>query len=169
MSEKFGDFTPVVKVSLQRADPVELVRTAPLLKACPLVKALGARVEDVLKRAVARRYADKVVLFQQGDTGSSLLFVLGGEVRLFARRDRDAVELGVARAGEVLGEAEVLAGGAARAMSAVAQGPVDVAELPREVLLVGGAVPRELAAVLEAARAARAKLLDDLTDFMNRW
>lgn len=161
--------TPVLKVELKRACAAELVAGAPALASAPLIKALGAAGPAVLTNAKVRRYPDKVVLMQQGDFGSSLFFVLAGDVRLFARRDTDSAELGVVHQGGVLGEAEVLAGEGGRRCSAVAQGQVDVIELPREALEVGGKLPPALVSLLEAVKQGRMKALDEMSDFLNRW
>ena len=169
MSQRSGDPTPVVKVELKRADAAELIATNPGLSGAPLVKALGPQGKRVLGNAVIRRFPDKTVLMQQGDAGSSLLFVLAGDVRLFARRDTDSAELGVVHAGEVLGEGEVLAGEGGRRCSAVAQGQVDVVELPREGLLIDGKLPAALVGMLEEVKNGRMKALDEMSDFLNRW
>lgn len=169
MTDRFGDNTPVVKVQLRRADAHELIRADKVLTASPVVVALGAALQGVLAKAVVRRYPDKVVIFQQGDPGSGLLLVLQGDVRLFARKEADTVELGTVHKGEVLGESEVLSGEPVRRSSAVAQGVVDLAELPREALLVNGALPTRLAQELEAIHQARVRALDEMTDFLNRW
>lgn len=169
MSQRFGDNTPVVKLELKKAEPAELIAADPVLAGSPLVKALGATLQRVSAKAVIRRFPDKVVLMQQGDAGQSLFFVLKGDVRLFARKAADAVELGVAHRGEVLGEGEVLDGSNVRAASAVAQGQVDVVELPRDVLLERGALAPAVKAVLEQVRARRLHALDEMTDFLNRW
>lgn len=169
MSERFGDNTPVVKVELKRADAFELVKSDKVLAGCRVVTAMGSTLQAVLSKAIVRRYPDKVVIFQQGEAGSGLYLVLSGEVRLFARKHTDAVELGVVRKGDVLGEAEVLSGDTLRKSSAVAQGPVDLAELPREALLVSGKLTHNLAEALKAIHEARAQALDEMTDFLNRW
>ncbi len=160
---------PVVKLALKRADTCELVRTDEVLKAAPFVKALGAKADAVLTIGVARRYPDRAVLFQQGDAGNSLFFVLRGEVRLSARKGADMVELGAARRGEVFGEGELLTGEPLRATSAVAQGDVDAVEIPREALLENGALPRGMAELLRPIKEARLKALSEMTDFMDRW
>jgi hypothetical protein len=41
--------------------------------------------------------------------------------------------------------------------------------MPRAALLVNGAVPPLLANELERVQAGRAKRLDDMSDFLNRW
>lgn len=169
MSERFGDNTPVVRVELKKADAAEIVRDDKVLRAAPLVTALGSNLAGVLSKAIVRRYPDKVVVFQQGESGSSLFFVLSGEVRLFARKDTDSVELGHAHKGEVAGEGEVLAGDGVRKASGVAQGSVDLAEIPREALVVGGALLPQVVKLLTQVRAVRTRALDELTDFVNRW
>ena len=161
--------TPVVKVELKRADAAELVAANPVLSSSPLMKALGPARATVLAGSVLRRYQDKLVLTQQGEEGTSLFFVMKGDVRIFARRDSDSAELGVVHAGEVLGEGEVLAGEGGRRCSAVAQGQVDVLELPRAALLVGGKLPPVVVAMLEAVKKERMKALDEMSDFLNRW
>ena len=169
MSQRFGENTPVVKVELKRADAAELIASRPELSGSPLVKAFGKSAPAMLANAVIRRYPDKVVLMQQGEEGVSLFFVMSGDVRLFARRDTDSAELGVAHAGEVLGEGEVLAGEGGRRCSAVAQGQVDVIELPRASLLIDGNLPPSLTALLKTVQTGRMKALDEMSDFLNRW
>lgn len=169
MSRTPPENTPVVKVGLKRANAAELVAGNPALASSPFIAALGTSAPGVLSAAVIRRYPDKVVLMQQGEAGQSLLFVLSGDVRLFARRDADSAELGVAHGGEVLGEGEVLAGEGGRRCSAVAQGQVEVCELPRAALLSEGRVPPALARMLAGVQQQRLKALDEMSDFLNRW
>lgn len=171
MNQRSGDgsSTPVIKVELKRADPAEVILSRRELAAAPLIRALGSTAAAVLTQGTLRRFADKAVLVQQGHEGGSLFFVLTGDVRLFARRDRDNAELGVAHPGEVVGEGEVLAGSGGCRCSAVAQGPVDVLELPRAALLQEGKLPPGLAALLQDVQAKRTKALDELSDFLNRW
>ncbi len=163
------EYTPVLRVDLKRADAAEIALTDVELKDCPFVKALGGRAMDVLKQGVARRYHDRVVIFHTGDDGGSLFFVLNGEVRLFARKEADGVELKPVRRGGVIGEAEVLAGSGKRAASAVAHGNVDLVELPRALLAPDGQLLPTVKSYLETVRAERAKALDELADFLNRW
>lgn len=158
----------MVKVKLERANAAELIAANPQLSGSSLMKALGPAAKTLVAGAVMRRFQDKAVLMQQGDAGRSLFFVLAGDVRLFARRDTDAVELGVAHPGDVLGECEVLAD-EARRCSAVALCQVDVLELPREALLVSGKLPPQLSTLLEAVKKHRMKALDEMSDFLNRW
>lgn len=163
-----SDQVPVVKVELKRANAAELIAAKPELSGSAFIKALGPAAKTLLPNAVMRRFPDKAVLMQQGDSGKSLFFVLAGDVRLFARRDTDSAELGVAHAGEVIGECEVLSN-EARRCSAVAQGQVDVVELQRDALLVGGKVPPNLLTLLEGVKKHRMKALDEMSDFLNRW
>ena len=160
---------PVVKVELKRADAAELVASRPELAGSAFIKALGPKRAELLAGAIIRRFPDKMVLMQQGDAGQSLFFVLAGDVRLFARRDRDSAELGVAHAGAVLGEGEVLLGQGPRCCSAVAQGQVEVLELARAALLIEGKLAPPVAAMLEHVRRGRTKALDEMSDFLNRW
>lgn len=159
---------PVVKVALQRVDLAAMLREDPELAVAPAVRALLAR-PDALKLAVLRRFQPAAVLWQQGDEGDSLWLVLKGSARVLARRDHDSAELGVANKGDVLGEAEVLAGSARRGASVLATGLLEALELPRAALLVNGAMPPLLANELERVHAGRAQRLDDMSDFLNRW
>lgn len=159
----------MVKLALKRADLSDLVASDPGLRQTPFIKALGGLAEAVLKQGTARRYPNHAVLFQQGDAGSSLFFVLKGEVRLSGRKGSESVELGTAGWGDVFGEAEVLSGATARSGFAVAQGDVDVAEFPRGALLDRGQLLRALAGFLEPITVARTAALHEMTDFMNRW
>lgn len=162
-----SDSVPVVKVELKRANALELIAANPDLAGAPLIKALG-KSSRALTGAVIRRFSDKAVLMQQGEAERSLFFVLAGDVRLFARRDTDSAELGVAHVGDVLGEGEVLTEGKRRC-SAVAQGQVDVLELPHAALLVDGKLQPALVTMLEAVKKRRMKALDEMSDFLNRW
>jgi CRP-like cAMP-binding protein len=156
------DYTPVLKSEVKRGDVFAQVKDDPVLGQSGFVKAMGEKLELALKRGISRRYPDKVVLFQAGDSGSSLFFVLSGEVRLFAKTAQGAVELPAAKAGDVVGEAEVLDGTGLRAVAAAAHGTVEMTELSRESLVQAGKVPEALAAFLQSVRAARKASLDEL-------
>lgn len=159
---------PVVKVALQRADVAALLKADPELAAAPVVRALLLRPE-VLATAVLRRFQDGAVVWQQGDEGQSLGLVMKGQAQLAARRDTDRADLGAAVKGDVVGESEVLNNAPQRSLSVIARGPVEVLEVPRDALLLHGAVPGPLAKELERVQAARARALDDMSDFLNRW
>jgi CRP-like cAMP-binding protein len=162
--------TPIVKLRIERADVAQLVGLDPLLKGAPLLKALGPGADAVLKRGVGLRYPHGVVLFQQGEPGHSLYFVLKGEVRLYARAGTEAMELGHAPRAEVVGEAEVLAGPGPRQVTAVAQGSLDVVEVPRDALLApGGLLPAALREYLSQVQLKRQSKLKEMTDFLERW
>jgi CRP-like cAMP-binding protein len=161
--------SPVVKIELKRADAAELVRADPFLAGCELARALQGRLGEVLAQAVVRRYPDRMVVYQQNDSGHSLYLVLAGEVRLLGRKLADGVELGSATRGQVLGEGEALLGAATRRTSAVAHGVADLAEVPRAALLVDGRLPAALQRFLERVGQERARTLDEMTDFLDRW
>lgn len=169
MRDRPSESSPLVRVELKRADAAELVSRDPVLASSEVVLAMGSRAQEVLAQGIVRRYADRVVVFQAGEEGDSLFVVLAGEVRLLARRDADTVELGVVSKGGVFGEAEVLTGSAVRHGSALAHGEVDLVELPRAALVVGGAVPSLLRAMLAGVLKGRQRVLDEMTDFLNRW
>lgn len=159
-----------VKIELVRADVTGRVEKDPLLGGSRLVTTLGPRWRDVLKQGQAKRAGDRAVIFQQGDQGASLQLILTGNVRLFARKDADTVEIGLAHAGDVIGEAEALTGKGARVMSAVASGSVELLELDRAHLFsLGQPVTRALEAWLKELQAQRLKALDEMADFLNRW
>ena len=166
---KFGDFTPVVRVQLQRADMVERVGTDPVLSGCGLARALGSQLQGALKKGIARRYPDKVVIFQQDNLGGSLYLVLSGEVRLYSRRGKEVVELPAAHSGDVVGELEVLDGISTRRSAAAAQGVTELLELPREALLLSGRLPDPTRAYLEQVKKARSASAEDLAGFLDRW
>ena len=159
----------LTKLALKRADLFEMVTTDDWLRTTPFIKALGTLADSVLKQGTARRYPNLVPVFQLGEPGTSLFFVLKGEVRLSGRKGTESVEVGTAARGEVFGEEEVLSGVALRTGFAVAQGEVDVAELPRVALLQRGELLREVSSFLTPIKAARQAALHEMTDFMNRW
>lgn len=159
----------LARVALKRADLNEVVRDDELLRSSKFIKALGAKADALLKLGVARRYPDRAVLFQQGDPGCSLFFVLKGEVRLSGRKGPDTVDLGNVGRGEVFGENEVLSARTARSVAALAHGEVDAAEFPREALLERGVLLKELVGLLGPIKEARLNALSEMTDFMNRW
>lgn len=168
MTERSGSVN-VVKVALKRADVTELITKDSLLAGAAVVKLLGGPASDVLRGGVLRRFPDKGVLFQQGELGQSVFFVIAGEVRIFARRDHELVDLGLAPRGATVGEREVMDDAGPRACSAVAQGQVDVLELQREALARGGHLPLPLVNLFGAVWAERRKALDEMSDFLNRW
>ncbi|MFO0597058.1 MAG: cyclic nucleotide-binding domain-containing protein [Myxococcaceae bacterium] len=155
----------ISKVDLKRLDLAEVVMKDPVIAAAPIVKLLG---RAPFSQSRLRRFSDKAVLMQQHDPGDSLFLVMAGEVRLLARKDKDTAELGTVHRGEVLGEGEAMHGGNRRC-SAVAQGQVDVVEIPRSALLQGGALSPAMSKLLADVHAQRTKALDEMHDFLNRW
>ncbi len=164
-----SEFTPIVRLSLKKGDPWARIREDLKLSESSLVFALGEQAEEVMKLALMKRSPDKVVMFQQGEVGDSLYFVVSGTVRLFARKDRDSLELPSIGIGDVIGETEVLGGAPHRHQSAIAQGVVELIEIPRKSLLVDGMLPAPIESLLNRIRKTRDGQLDELTTFMNRW
>jgi CRP-like cAMP-binding protein len=163
---KKADDSGSVKIELKRAEVTDLIARDAVWANAPVVKLLGV---PTLSKGQLRRFPDKAVLFQQGDDGDSLFIVVAGDVRLFARKDRDSVELGHAHKGEVFGEGSVLEGGP-RKTSSVAVGQVDVLELPRLMVLnAEGKLFPVLATLLRDVHQRRMKALDEMNDFLNRW
>ena len=152
-----------LKLELQRADVIGRIERDPLLLGSEWVTCLGPHWRDLLKHGRAKRAGAHAVIFQQGDEGDSLCLLLSGTVLLFARRDADTVELGIAHASDVIGEG---ARGERRWCSAVASGPVEFVEVDRSLL---GPGDPKLEAFLERLHADRRRVLDDMADFVNRW
>lgn len=157
-----------IRVELKRADVAELVLKHELLRACPLVVALGDRAAAILGTGVGRRYPEGTTIFHQGQAGDSVFLVLRGEVRLTRSQDQAPVELGVAGQGDVFGESELLAP-KERACSAYAGNDVDAVELSRAKLLQRGQLPMELHAFLTDVQTQRRKAQDELSQFLDRW
>jgi CRP-like cAMP-binding protein len=165
--------TPVTRVGLKRLHVGELVRTDALLRGCGLLRALDElSLARLLGDAVARRYPQGALLRRDADSGERpLLLILSGEVMLLAGADGAAAEVGVARKGEVLGEEGLLPAGSppGASLHAVAQGPVDVAELPLEAVRGAAAAIPALAHYLDGVRGARAAACSEMSDFLGRW
>jgi hypothetical protein len=163
--------TPIVRVDLKRADAAELVKSDQTLENCALVRALGPSWAQALAKGVVRRYLDKVVVFQQNDAGSSLFLVLAGEAKVVSRKQSDAVELGVAHKGDVLGEAEMLSARSVRSTTVVACSQLDLVELSREALSGGPGLPLPVPVfrALREVSTNRTAKLNEMADFLNRW
>jgi CRP-like cAMP-binding protein len=159
MSSKHGDFTPVTGPPANRGDPAESVERTPALRDSPLMQALGAARARVLRLAIARRHPDKVGVFEHGDTGGSLFFVLSGGARLFGKKDTRLLEVDSVGPGGFFGETEVLEGTALRRVSAVARGPLEALEIARELLHEGGALSPAVMRVLKVVADGRAQAL----------
>jgi CRP-like cAMP-binding protein len=163
--------TPVTRVGLKRLHVGELVRTDALLRSCGLLRCLDEHgVERLLGEAVARRYPQGALLRREDAGERPLLLILAGEVALLAGADGAAAEVGVARKGEVIGEEGLLAGcSAGEGLHAVAQGPVDVAELPLAAVRGAAAASPALAHYLRGVHGARAAAFSEMSDFLGRW
>jgi CRP/FNR family cyclic AMP-dependent transcriptional regulator len=88
----------------------DVKRTA--LRTSPLFKAMQPEeVDAILDFATERRFRRGQVVFQKGDTGSSMMAVLSGRVRISAvNADGKEITLNVINPGEVLGEIALLDG-----------------------------------------------------------
>jgi CRP/FNR family cyclic AMP-dependent transcriptional regulator len=88
----------------------DVKRTA--LRTSPLFKAMQPEeVDAILDFATERRLRRGQVVFQKGDTGSSMMAVLSGRVRISAvNADGKEITLNVINPGEVLGEIALLDG-----------------------------------------------------------
>lgn len=164
--------TQLARIELKRADPAELVKQSVALAVSPFVTALGRHADAVLRAGLALRYPASAPLFEQGQPGQSVFFVLKGEVRL-SMRQLGAVtssELGSIHPGEFVGETEVLSERSVRSFSALANGPVEVVELTRVSLAsLKGDLGAPLRNLFEEAQAKRRTSFDELNDFLSRW
>lgn len=171
MSPDGGDAAaPVIKVGLKRINLEERVFLDRDLRTCPAVRTLGEDLaRELLSLAAGKRFADQARIFQEGDPGDALVFVLKGEVRLYMGTGRDAVEVAVARKGELLGEREALGDSSQRTFTAQATGEVELVEFPRAVL--GAFLGRcpQLGRHLRELAEARSAVGAELSDFLNRW
>lgn len=166
------EWTPISRIELKRADAVEWVNSEPRLSGSPLMMALGANAEQVLRESSPVRYPAKGALFLQGQPGHSLFFLLRGEVRLVSQPegDGDTFVIGTAQAGDFVGEAQVLDVGEARAFSALTDNPVEVIEFSKASLTSPqGQLAAPLQALLQAAKARRHATLNEMNSFLNRW
>jgi CRP-like cAMP-binding protein len=163
----------VTRVGLKRLHVGELVRADALLRGCSLLRCLDeGGLAQLLEDAVARRYPPGALLRRESGGERPLLLILAGEVALLAGASGAAAEVGVARKGEVIGEEGLLAsGGAAPAegLHAIAQGPVDVAELPLSAVRGAAAASPALAHYLRGVHVARAAACSEMSDFLDRW
>jgi len=163
----------VTRVGLKRLHVGELVRTDALLRGCGLLRPLDEQgLARLLGDAVARRYPCGALLRRESGGGERpLLLILAGEVTLLAGADGAAAEVGVARKGEVLGEEGLLPAGSGpdADLRAVAQGAVDVAEVPLEAVRSAAAASPALAHYLRSVQDARAVACSEMSDFLGRW
>ena len=158
--------TPVLRLELKRVDLAERVLGDPLLRASPIVRALGEEVVAALLREVrGRRYVDGARLFAEGADGDTLLWILKGMVRLTGK---DGLEVGVTAPGEVVGEGTLL-NACPRVFCAQASGECEVLEIPRALLLPHLTEGSPLRTHLEAVHASRTSASAEMADFLDRW
>lgn len=153
-----------LKIELQRADVVGRIERDRVLVGAEFIRLLGPSWRALVEQGRAKRAPDHAVVFQQGDGGDSISFVLSGAVNLFARRDADTVELGSVQAGSVFGCGDA---GAPRWCSAVANGTCEFLEFERVALLTPSRPG--LIELISRLHLERRKALDEMADFMNRW
>ncbi|MFL5320905.1 MAG: Crp/Fnr family transcriptional regulator [Myxococcaceae bacterium] len=154
--------TEVARVDVKRVTPDHLVLQDAFLKGCELVKAMGEEAAAALmRRGTARRYSPTARIYTADDDSGALYLVLKGEVRLL--RKGTQAELRVARRGEIFGE------GGTRTCSAVADGDVDVLELPARAVEEAGQAAPKLREYLTALEKKHASATAEMDDFLNRW
>lgn len=163
------DSTAVARMELKRVAVSEWVMDDEELRTSPMIRALGEEARILLEGAIGRRFADQVSVFQRDEPGDSLFFVVRGKARLFAHADGNSLELEAARRGDVFGESEVVDGGPGRFLSAVADGALEVVELPRQVVVDSGRSRPEVLQYLTEVRDRRRAELAVLADFIGRW
>jgi hypothetical protein len=160
----------VTRVQLKRVELTSFVQSDDVLKASGLLRSLDRTgVRSLLEASVTRRFPSGSTLFQQGDAGQSLFFILRGQVRLVCAEQGEQVDLGTLHRGDVFGEHEALALAQVRASSALAVNEVDVAEAPAAIVqqLVHG--QPALYAYLRELQEQRRSQLDEMSSFLNRW
>lgn len=155
----------VSRVKLQRLKLSELVAGDEALRSSELVAHLPpAAVAAVLDAAQLRRFEPGTAVFREGTPGSSLFFILRGEVQL----SFENAQVTTCGRGEVFGEAELLKPGP-RAWSAHAASEVEVAELPRESITSLGDAAKPLGQRLWTIAQARYGARSELDAFLKRW
>jgi len=164
-----GAPVPVVRLELKRIDLRELLRIDDLLRTAPLFKALGPETtEHLVKVAATRRLAAGQSVYREGEAGDSLFLVLRGEVALSHGTGDQAVEQCRIQKGDFFGEEEVLAT-RKRTCNATAAGPADLVEFPHAELARACQTLPAVRTLLAAARDARARAREELSDFLDRW
>jgi CRP/FNR family transcriptional regulator len=155
----------VSRVKLQRLKLSELVAQDPELMRSELVVHLPpAAVATVLDAAQLRRFEAGTLIFREGSPGSTLFFILKGEVQLSCEN----AEVVACARGDVFGEVEVLRPGP-RSLTAHALSDLDVAELPRQALTLLGEAAKPLGLRLLSIAQARLGARSELDAFLKRW
>jgi CRP/FNR family cyclic AMP-dependent transcriptional regulator len=83
------------------------------------------------KKSGIKRFAPSDVLFNDGDTASSLYIIQSGQVRLYKPKGKGFIEIAILRTGEVIGEMAYFdrKGGTKRSCSAAAIMPTEAIEI----------------------------------------
>lgn len=162
--------TPITRLGLRRVELWELLRSDEVLRACPLVRTMpDSIVEGLLAGAVVRRFADGAHLLTQGAHLEAVLLIIRGEAALVCGRPSEQLEFAVARKGDVVAEAALLAQHGPVPYGVVAKGEVDVAEVDRARLLELARRDRPLVEYLRALDAQRRAAREEMTSFLGRW
>lgn len=87
-------------------------------------------------RGQIKKYADKQVIFEEGDEGDDMYVVVSGAVRIYRRRDGRSIEYGTIKPGEFFGEMALFEENA-RSASAQAKGPTELKVIDAEAFISG--------------------------------
>lgn len=163
-------FTPVMRLGLRKIEVVDHVLEDPELKDCKFARLMGTEgMNALLKCAGVRRHPDKTVVYQAGEGGDALLWIVRGEARLFSEGVADTAELGTAFKGHLLGEQEFLSAADVRRSSVMAAGELTLLEFPRRLAWPTVSKLPDVLAHLEELRTARLRQSEELAAFVNRW
>ncbi len=150
--------------------PADLEALAARLSKIEIFKHVSlADLENLSRAITSETYADRQVLFEQGDQGDAMVLIEQGLVDI-SRRDSsgDVKQLLTAHAGDVVGEFSLL-DGHPRSARAQANGPVRALLLPREAfMLFIQSRPRVILAVLQYL-AAKARTTTDAIEASITW
>lgn len=167
--------TAVTRVELKRLSLVEYVRNDPRLRDSALLKALPLNVVPVLlDRGRLHRFAPRQTVFEQGDAGGSLFWVVRGEARLTLHTGGTRADLDPIRPGDAFGEAEALEAASearprGRSYTAQAVTDFEVAEFSKELMVRLLARAPEVRTYLAQVHAKREGNRTELAAFVNRW
>ncbi len=82
----------VIRIELKRADAAQLINENAVLKGSAFISALSP---EALRLGTPLRFGSKSSLFQQGQPGHSVFFIIRGDVRLASRSiERVSVSMG---------------------------------------------------------------------------
>lgn len=160
--------TPVVRVGLQKLDPVRLVLEDPVLSRSALVRALDDAASEVLSHAEVRRVPVGGRLVGVGEEADRVFLVLKGRVTLLTGVGSEAVAAAELSPGDLCCAAAALEGRLGEE-TAVAAEAVDVAILDAGRLRRLAGERPAVAEVLASARDREAGAAEDLAAFLDRW